>query len=164
MTPKRQSIPLVVAIAGMLVATGSVSCGGSKKSANEAGNGSVTHGNGDGDSSTNTDTSSSTDPGARLVEMVGQIAADVEAAGDCDQFASALSAWTKRHQAEFEKLVAEVQAAAESGEAGADAAQMDAQIVEGYLAVVEAAAECGDNEDAMSAYEAFNATVEKATY
>lgn len=167
MTPMRHSIPLAIATAALFVAAASTSCGGSKKNVDSAGNGSAsTQGTGDdGDGASHgADSGGSANPGARLAEMVGEIAAKVGAAGDCDQFARALSSWTNSHKAEFESLVAEVQAAAESGQTSDDAAELDAQMVEGYLAVVEAAAECGENEDAMRAYEAFNTTVEKATY
>jgi len=164
----RRPQPTVLAAAAILVALASIGCGGSKSSAaTTPGNGSASSGSAagsDGAGSTGDSDRGGESPGARLVELIEKVAAEVTGADDCDQFANALDTWTDRNQAEFEQLVAEVKAEAESGEADPDAARMDEQIVEGYLAVVEAAAECGDNDAAMRAYEAFNATVEKATY
>lgn len=165
MNPIRHSISVVLATATLVAVLASASCGGTKSSPTTP-NGSGATGNGDTANGAGSDTAndSTASAGARLVAMVGEIADRVANAEDCDRFASALSAWTNRNKAEFEELVAEVKAAAEGGEASDQAAQMDAKIVEGYLAVVEAAAECGENEAAMRAYEAFNTTVEKATY
>jgi len=152
----------------LLIALAGVGCGGGKKTGPTTpnGNGDTGSGSGSGSGSDDTgdtgDTGTGESAGARIVAMVGEISAKVTGA-DCNEFASALANWTNRHRAEFEKLVAEVQAAAESGEPD-DAEQMDEKIVEGYLIVVEAAAECGDNDSAMAAYDAFNTTVEKATY
>ncbi len=167
MTPMRHSLPFATLTAALLVAAASGGCGGSPKSVASAENGSnnaKSPGDGAEDAGDGSGSSSAASPGARLVELVDEIAAEVKGASDCDQFARALSTWTDDHKAEFEELVAAVHAAAESGQTSDDAEEMDAQMVEGYLEVVEAAAECGDNEDAMRAYEAFNTTVETATY
>ena len=158
----RPKLPVICAAAALIFTLASAGCGGSKPSSNtpddngDTGNGSA--GNGDttnGDSANgDEDKTNGSGPGARLVAMVEEISAKVTSNPDCDAFATALANWTNRYKKEFEKLVAEVQAAAANGEPDKDAEDMDEKIVTGYLAVVEAAAECGENDSAMRAYEA----------
>jgi hypothetical protein len=157
----RSTRPAIAAAAALLF--GLACPGGGGKPASPQSGDEIAKGS-DSGSSTSSGDPDTASPGARLVEIVGDIATRVEQAEGCDQFASVLSSWVNGHRAEFEKLVAELKSRSGSVAPDEEAAEMDAKIVEGYLLVVEAAAECGDNEAAMRAYEAFNATVEKATY
>ncbi len=101
------------------------------------------------------------DPATHLVALVDEIVAKVQAAGDCDQLATALAVWTNRNKQIVEQLIAELQAAPS---ANPNAGELNQQVVDGYLVVVEAAADCGDNDAAMRAYDSFNEAVQQATY
>jgi hypothetical protein len=101
-------------------------------------------------------------PESQLLALLDEIVTRVTKAEDCDELASALSNWTNRNKKTITKLIDAIS----SGEAvGDEAAEIiDEQVVAGYLVVVEAAADCGSNDDAMNAYDAFTVSVEKATY
>ncbi len=101
-------------------------------------------------------------PEAQLLTLLDDIVARVTKAEDCDELASALSNWTNRNK----KPIAELIEAIISGAAVAEteAEEIDDLVVAGYMVVVEAAAECGSNDDTMRAYDAFSNLVKQSPY
>jgi hypothetical protein len=97
------------------------------------------------------------DPEVRLRALVEAVVTLAEQA-ECASFGVTLTGWTDTHSAEVEKLSA---ALATSRDAEA-LAELDGYVETRRLVVLEAAADCGEYEDAWPAWQHFEAMVDHA--
>ncbi|HUH03834.1 MAG TPA: hypothetical protein VML75_17685 [Kofleriaceae bacterium] len=97
------------------------------------------------------------DPEVRLRALVEAVVTLAEQA-ECASFGATLTGWTNTHSAEVEKLIA---ALATSKDADT-LAELDGYVETRRLVVLEAAADCGEFEDAWPAWQHFEAMVEQA--
>lgn len=146
------------AIAATLALTGCPKSGGDST---------IVSGNGNGNSGARVDAGTAGDdsdeplpPDKQLLALLDEIVARVNKTEDCDELASALSSWTNRNKATIDQLIEAIT----STVTATTAEEIDDLVVTGYMVVVEAAAECGSNDDAMRAYDAFSSLVKKSPY
>lgn len=97
------------------------------------------------------------DPEARLRALVEDI---VTLAGEteCARFGAAITSWTDSHAAEVDQLIG----ALAKGEDTETLAELDGYVETRRLVVLEAAADCGEFEDAWPAWQHFEAMVDGA--
>jgi hypothetical protein len=111
---------------------------------------------GDGDDDDDDDTAGR-DPEQRLRGLVEEVVGLAEDAA-CSDFGAALTGWTDTHAGDIESLIA----ALGKSESDDVLAELDAYVETRRLVVLEAAANCGDFDDAWPAWQHFEEMVDEA--
>lgn len=101
--------------------------------------------------------STEADPEVRLRALVEAVVTLAEQA-ECSSFGVTLTGWTDTHSAEVEKLIAALATTKDTD----TLAELDGYVETRRLVVLEAAADCGDFEDAWPAWQHFEAMVDDA--
>jgi hypothetical protein len=114
-------------------------------------------GSGSGTSTGSGGASSDGDPEARLRALVEDVVTLAEKT-DCPRFGAALTSWTTEHEGEINSLITDLKGSAEPDKL----AELDGYVEQRRLVVLEAAADCGDTDDAWPAWQEFERVVDEA--